>query len=308
MDNKSFSFRTDMADERVDVYKRINNLTEIDGVEVKSENTELMDIVNVNILNENGSKALLKEVGTYVTIQIKEIKYLGEEEKQQIIDNLSVKIKELIGNDNKKSILVVGLGNVYVTPDALGPKVVQNIDVTRHLLAFAKEFVTEDTRSVSAISPGVLGTTGIETFEIVESVVKKTNPDVVIIIDSLVSQSVNRVGNTIQLSNTGITPGAGVRNKRESINKSNLNIPVIAIGVPTVVDMATITIEAIEKMSAGADENKIYDVFKNIDMGLVYSEISNKLDTENYIVTPKEIDDIILNVAKIISSGINLAM
>jgi spore protease len=297
-----------MADERVDVYKRINNLTEIDGVEVKSENTDLMEIVNVNILNENGAKALSKEVGAYVTMQIKEIKYLGEAEKKQIIDNLSKKITELIGNDNKKSVLVVGLGNVYVTPDALGPKVVQNIDVTRHLLTFAKEFVSEDTRSVSAISPGVLGTTGIETFEIVESIVKKTTPDVVIVIDSLVSQSVNRVGNTIQLSDTGITPGAGVRNKRESINKSNLNIPVIAIGVPTVVDMATITIEAVEKMSAGTDQNKLYDVFKNIDMGVVYSEISNKLDTENYIVTPKEIDDIILRVAEIISSGINLAM
>lgn len=308
MDNKYFSFRTDMADERVDVYKRINNLTEIDGVEVKSENTDLMEIVNVNILNENGAKALSKEVGAYVTMQIKEIKYLGEAEKKQIIDNLSKKITELIGNDNKKSVLVVGLGNVYVTPDALGPKVVQNIDVTRHLLTFAKEFVSEDTRSVSAISPGVLGTTGIETFEIVESIVKKTTPDVVIVIDSLVSQSVNRVGNTIQLSDTGITPGAGVRNKRESINKSNLNIPVIAIGVPTVVDMATITIEAVEKMSAGTDQNKLYDVFKNIDMGVVYSEISNKLDTENYIVTPKEIDDIILRVAEIISSGINLAM
>lgn len=319
MSDKYINFKTDMADERVDTYKRVNNLTEIDGVKVESKNDEIVTTTTVDVLNENGATALSKEIGKYITMEIKDIKYLEEKDKSKIINTLSNEIKKLIGEDKTKSILVVGLGNIYVTPDSLGPKVVQSVDITRHLINFAKDLVEPDTRSVSALSPGVLGTTGIETSEIITSVCNEVKPDIVIAIDSLASSSINRLGTTIQLSNTGITPGAGVRNKREGINQNTLNVPVIAIGVPTVVDMATITSEAIDKMVEVTKQKiengdnsvkkeqieKVINIFNDDNK---YNMIANVLDTDNFIVTPKEIDDVIQIVSDLISSGINMSI
>lgn len=319
MSDKYINFKTDMADERVDTYKRVNNLTEIDGVKVESKNDEIVTTTTVDVLNENGSTALSKEIGKYITMEIKDIKYLEEKDKNKIINTLSNEIKNLIGEDKTKSILVVGLGNIYVTPDSLGPKVVQTVDITRHLINFAKDLVEPDTRSVSALSPGVLGTTGIETSEIITSVCNEVKPDIVIAIDSLASSSINRLGTTIQLSNTGITPGAGVRNKREGINENTLNVPVIAIGVPTVVDMATITSEAIDKMvevtkqkiengDNSVNKEQIEKVINIFNDDNKYNMIANVLDTDNFIVTPKEIDDVIQIVSDLISGGINMSI
>lgn len=319
MSDKYINFKTDMADERVDTYKRVNNLTEIDGVKVESKNDEIVTTTTVDVLNENGATALSKEIGKYITMEIKDIKYLEEKDKNKIINTLSNEIKNLIGEDKTKSILVVGLGNIYVTPDSLGPKVVQTVDITRHLINFAKDLVEPDTRSVSALSPGVLGTTGIETSEIITSVCNEVKPDIVIAIDSLASSSINRLGITIQLSNTGITPGAGVRNKREGINQNTLNVPVIAIGVPTVVDMATITSEAIDKMvevtkqkiengDNSVNKEQIEKVITIFNDDNKYNMIANVLDTDNFIVTPKEIDDVIQIVSDLISGGINMSI
>ena len=319
MSDKYINFKTDMADERVDTYKRVNNLTEIDGVKVESKNDEIVTTTTVDVLNENGATALSKEIGKYITMEIKDIKYLEEKDKNKIINTLSNEIKDLIGVDKTKSILVVGLGNIYVTPDSLGPKVVQTVDITRHLINFAKDLVEPDTRSVSALSPGVLGTTGIETSEIITSVCNEVKPDIVIAIDSLASSSINRLGTTIQLSNTGITPGAGVRNKREGINQNTLNVPVIAIGVPTVVDMATITSEAIDKMvevtkqkiengDNSVNKEQIEKVINIFNDDNKYNMIANVLDTDNFIVTPKEIDDVIQIVSDLISGGINMSI
>lgn len=319
MSDKYINFKTDMADERVDTYKRVNNLTEIDGVKVESKNDEIVTTTTVDVLNENGATALSKEIGKYITMEIKDIKYLEEKDKNKIINTLSNEIKNLIGEDKTKSILVVGLGNIYVTPDSLGPKVVQSVDITRHLINFAKDLVEPDTRSVSALSPGVLGTTGIETSEIITSVCNEVKPDIVIAIDSLASSSINRLGTTIQLSNTGITPGAGVRNKREGINQNTLNVPVIAIGVPTVVDMATITSEAIDKMvevtkqkiengDNSVSKEQIERVINIFNDDNKYNMIANVLDTDNFIVTPKEIDDVIQIVSDLISDGINMSI
>lgn len=319
MSDKYINFKTDMADERVDTYKRVNNLTEIDGVKVESKNDEIVTTTTVDVLNESGATALSKEIGKYITMEIKDIKYLEEKDKNKIINTLSNEIKNLIGEDKTKSILVVGLGNIYVTPDSLGPKVVQTVDITRHLINFAKDLVEPDTRSVSALSPGVLGTTGIETSEIITSVCNEVKPDIVIAIDSLASSSINRLGTTIQLSNTGITPGAGVRNKREGINQNTLNVPVIAIGVPTVVDMATITSEAIDKMvevtkqkiengDNSVNKEQIEKVINIFNDDNKYNMIANVLDTDNFIVTPKEIDDVIQIVSDLISGGINMSI
>ena len=319
MNKKYLNFRTDMADERFDTYKKVHNLSEIDGIKVDSKTEDNINITTVDVLNENGKEALLKDIGRYVTIEIPELSTLEEEEKNEIGKKLSLKITEMIGKDKKKKVLVVGLGNIYVTPDALGPKVVQNIEVTRHLLHLAKDLIDENTRDVSAISPGVLGTTGIETYEIVNSVTNVVKPDIIIAIDSLASGSIHRIGKTIQLSNTGITPGAGVRNKRVGLKKENLGVDVIAVGIPTVVDMATITNEAIDKLientkeeitnySNNKENNLTAEIFEKLENETRYDMIANVLDTQNYIVTPKEVDSLIEDMANIISSGINMSM
>lgn len=305
MNEKECNFRTDMADERVDMYKKINNLTEIDGIKVETRKNEGVITTNVEVLNENGSKAISKEIGKYITMEIENISYLEDDEKENIVRELSNVITNLIGNDTDKSVLVLGLGNINVTPDALGPKVVNDIEITRHLLSLAKELVEQNTRSVCAIAPGVLGTTGIETTEIVYSIVKKINVDMVIAIDSLASQSIKRLGQTIQISNTGITPGSGISNKKEGINEKTLGIPVIAVGIPTVVDMATITNETIDKMIGATGEN---GDFSDKSKEERYNMIANLLNTENYMVTPKDIDNVIDVISNIIGKGINLSL
>lgn len=193
-------FRTDLACERFDIYKKKNNLSSVEGIKVESIREDKLNVVTVDVLNEIGSKNINKEIGKYITIEITDFKYFEEEDKQKLIDKLSSIIVTLVGDI--KSAIIVGLGNIYVTPDALGPKVVKYTNVTRHLTLFAKEFIDSNTKQISAISPGVLGTTGIETSEIVESIVSNVKPDIVIVIDALASSSMDRVSNTIQLTNT----------------------------------------------------------------------------------------------------------
>ena len=316
---KDFNFRTDMADERVDTYKQVHNLTEINGIKVESKTEDIIKTTTVDVLNENGKNAVKKDIGKYITMEIKDVEYLTEEQKQSVITAVANQIKILIGKD-VNNILIVGLGNEAVTPDALGPKVVSFVNVTRHMLKYAKEFVEPGTKEISAISPGVLGTTGIETEEIVEAVTKIVNPEVLIVIDSLASMSMDRLGKTIQLGNTGITPGAGIGNKRKALNKESLGTEVIAVGVPLVVDMATITNEAIDKltdnlrdeatnyMNHGLDKSKVEELFSLFDRDDRYTMIANALHTDNYIVTPKEIDSVLLKISEIIASGLNVAL
>lgn len=317
MNNSYLNFRTDMADERVDNYKKVKKLTEVKGVKVNNIIRNGAKITVVDVLDDGGSKALKKDIGKYITIEFNNVNELDNVDKQHMIKEISDSIKLLEGKDIN-SVLVVGLGNVNITPDALGPKVVSFVNVTRHVIKYAKELLDKEEKEISAIAPGVLGTTGIETENIIEEVVKLVNPDLVIAIDSLASCSMSRLGKTIQLSNTGITPGAGVGNKRKGLNQKNLSVPVIAIGVPTVVDMATITNESIDKLINNIKEetkeysdnkkikamNEVFDMFENEHR---YEMIANTLDTDNYIVTPKEIDVIIDGISEMIASGINEA-
>lgn len=304
-----------MADERVDTYKRVHNLSEIDGIKVETKTENSVTTTTVDVINENGVAVVNKPIGKYITMELHGLEYITEENKQEIIQSLAEQIKILVG-DNIKSIMVVGLGNRDVTPDALGPKVISYVNVTRHLLKYAKDLMEPGTREISSMSPGVMGTTGIETEEIIEAVTKNVKPDILIAIDSLASMSVSRVGKTIQLGNTGITPGGGIDNKRQGLSKETLSIPVIAIGVPTVVDMATITNEAIDKLLDQAkyenqnySNNKQYEgVYRIFEEGGRYNMIANTLNTENYIVTPKEIDKIIDTISEIIASSINEAI
>ena len=216
-----------------------------------------------------------------------------------------------LGAKNTDGIMIVGLGNLYVTPDALGPKVVPEIEVTRHILEYMPKAMPEDTRPVSAISPGVLGITGIETMEILKGVVDNVKPKLLIVIDALASRSIDRISSSIQIADTGIVPGAGVENKRKEISKKTLGIPVIAIGIPTVVDLATVTNECIdifiENLQEKAMSNDYLNKLKERDN---YEDIKEALVPKDYnmIVTPKEIDKLIENMSKIISKAINMAM
>lgn len=290
---QKFKYNTDMADERVDEYKVINNMSSIDGIEVTQEKYDEFKITQVNVLNENGAEAIDKKVGKYITFEMEDIKYI--EDRQMIIDKLEEQLKNLI--DKNKSVMIVGLGNLYVTPDALGSKVVNGIEVTRHILEFAKEMIDSNTREVSAICPGVMGNTGIQTSEIISAVSEIVKPQYIIVIDSLMSKSIKRVGSSIQISNTGITPGSGITGINNSIDSDSTGATVISLGVPMVVDMATITNDALSKIENKDDEK-----------GERYHQIANVLDTENYIVTPKDIDELIEIMSEIISESINKAM
>ena len=227
-----YNFRTDLALERREIFRKNNNLEEIDGIEI--ENKEIdpnLKVTKVDITNQNGEQTIGKPIGTYITIDIQKLRLAEEAEIQKSAEILSEELKEIINKhiESKDDILVVGLGNIYVTPDSLGPKVINDIDVTRHIIKYLPQYIDENSRPVSAISPGVLGTTGIETLEILEGVVKEIKPKLLIVIDALASRSIERISSTIQLSDTGIVPGAGVGNTRKEISKNTLGIPVIAI-------------------------------------------------------------------------------
>ena len=244
------NFRTDLALERRDLYKKANNLDkEIDGIKTEEEeNGPRIRTSRVKVLDKNGAEAIGKPVGSYITIDIQKLKVATEEDIQESAEVLAKELRVLLGEhaNPKDEILVVGLGNQYVTPDALGPKVINEIDVTRHILTYMPQVLSSETRPVSAISPGVLGTTGIETLEILKGIVDNIHPKMLIVIDALASRSIERISSTIQLADTGITPGAGVGNTRKELSQSTLGIPVIALGIPTVVELATLISDGID--------------------------------------------------------------
>ncbi len=309
-----YNFRTDLALERRDIFKKNNNLEAVDGIETEEEHIDdNLNITRVKITNENGEQAIGKKIGTYVTIDIKRLKIAEDEEIQKAAEVLAKELKNIINLhiDSKGDILVVGLGNVYVTPDSLGPKVIKSIDITRHIFKYLPQYVDENERPVSAISPGVLGTTGIETLEILEGIVQNVKPKLLIVIDALASRSIERISSTIQISDTGIIPGAGVGNTRKELSQNTLGIPVVAIGIPTVVESAVLLNDCLDlfitKLQEEAKSNEYLNNLKNKDN---YEDIKEVLNPNDYnmIVTPKEIDELIENMSSIVSKGINYAM
>lgn len=309
------NFRTDLASERRELYRKANQLEkEIEGIESESEQKgEKIKIERVKIVNEQGEQAIGKPRGNYITIDIQKLKLAQDQDIEEAGQIVSEELKKLIDVHAKKEdpILVVGLGNIYVTPDALGPKVINEIEVTRHVMNYMPQYVKEGTRMVSAISPGVLGTTGIETAEILKGIVDNVHPKLLIVIDALASRSIERISSTVQLSDTGIVPGAGVGNKRSEISEATMGIPVIAMGIPTVVETAVLVNDSldlfIEKLQQEAKSNDELNQLKEEDN---YEEIREALIPKDYnlIVTPKEIDDLIENMKEIVASGINNAV
>ena len=309
-----YNFRTDLALERRDIYQKINNLQQIEGIESTEEQiNDNIKVSRVKITNQNGEQALGKPIGNYITIDVKKLKLATEEDIQKTAETLTSELKKIIDihTDKEGEILVVGLGNIYVTPDALGPKVINEIDVTRHIKKYLPQYVEEGTRTVSAISPGVLGTTGIETVEILKGIVDNINPKLLIVIDALASRSIERISSTIQLSDTGIVPGAGVGNTRQEISQASLGIPVVAIGIPTVVELATLVSDGIDifidRLQEKAESNEYLNKLQQDDK---YEEVKEALNVGEYnmIVTPKEIDDLIENMKDIVARGINFAV
>ena len=309
-----YNFRTDLALERRDIYQKANKLNQIDGVEsTEEEINDNIKVSRVKITNSKGEEALGKPIGTYVTIDVKKLKMAGEEEIQKTSEVLTDELKKIVEMhvNNQEDILIVGLGNIYVTPDALGPKVINEIDVTRHIIKYLPQYVDEGTRPVSAISPGVLGTTGIETVEILKGIVENIHPKLLIVIDALASRSIERISSTIQISDTGIVPGAGVGNTRAELSEKTLGIPVVAIGIPTVVETAVLVNDCLDlfitKLQEEAKSNEYLNQLKEQDN---YETIKEALIPKEYnlIVTPKEIDDLIENMSEVVAKGINMAM
>ena len=309
-----YNFRTDMADERHDIYKKANKLENIPGVETK-ENI-INDSIKTNIVkitNSDGEKAIGKPIGTYVTVDIKNLKLASDDDIDKASEVVKEELKKIIDShaQNQDEILVVGLGNQFVTPDSLGPKVVSEIDVTKHFIKYTPQYVKEGTRSVCAIAPGVLGTTGIETSEIIKGIVDNVKPKMLIVIDSLASKSIERISSTVQISDTGIVPGGGVGNAREELSENSLGIPVIAIGVPMVVESAVLVNDCltlfIDKLQKEAKSNDYLNELKEKDN---YEEIKESLNPTGYnmIVTPKEIDDLIENMKDVVARAINFAV
>lgn len=266
-------FRTDMADERRDLYKQANGLEDnIPGVETQEKQvSDNIKTTVVKIVDEQGEQAIGKPRGVYVTIDIKNLKIADESDIAKAAESVSLELKPIIQQhvQNMDEALVVGLGNRFMTPDSLGPKVISDIEITRHFIKYTPQYVKEGTRSVSAIAPGVLGTTGIETLEILKGIVGNVQPKFVVVIDSLASQNIDRISTTIQIADTGIVPGGGVGNKQKEITQNSLGVPVIAIGVPMVKSLP---------------------------------------ENDDFIITPKEIDELIDNMSNIVARGINLSM
>lgn len=309
-----FSIRTDLALEAREMYIETNK-KESDGIEFLEGKQGNVDVTTVKILNEIGEENMGKPVGTYITLQMPQLTLYDGELMDEVSKILAYQIGEILKAKKESTTLVVGLGNWNVTPDALGPKVVSKLMITRHLKTLMPDSIDDEVTPVCAIAPGVLGITGIETGEIIKSVVASIKPDFIICIDALASRRIDRVNTTIQLSNTGISPGAGVGNRRMEISERTVGVPVIAIGIPTVVDAATIANDSIdlvldEMIQQSTKGGEFYNMLKSLDKEEKNRMIRDLLNpyVGDLVVTPKDVDAVIDVVSKIISTGINMAL
>lgn len=284
--------RTDLALER---RESIQGDREIHGVILEEETCAdgKIKVSTVEIKNDHGSKVMGKPKGTYITVEVEQMN------EKDVIRETIVQLKKLLDTNKKKKILVTGLGNREITPDALGPWTIDQLFVTRHLIQEYGEVFQKrnQMRNICAIAPGVMAQTGMEAKEILQGVVGKIEPDVVIVIDALAARSVRRLNRTIQLTNTGISPGAGVGNNRKALNRETLGVEVIAIGVPTVVDAETIVEDRVEESlrSAGFTQKEC-ELFVNGIRGQ---------KTKNMFVTSKDVDEEVKQMSYILSEVVN---
>ena len=293
----NFSFKTDLALENREIYqKAVRKNTEIPGIStVLDDSDKDFLFTKVSILTDEASQVLFKPKGDFITLESPLLNSEIRDIDAKIIKKVSKTLFETGKMDKKHSILVVGLGNSDITPDSLGAKVVEKLEITRHLAKYSPELLPHNSRLISAITPGVLGTTGIDTCEIVKGIVEKTNPELVIVIDALAAKEVHRVGTTIQISNAGIVPGSGVKNNRNEISEKTLGIPVIALGIPTVVSIPSIVNDATDSFLTESEKNRVINAIT----------LNKKYD---FMVTPNTIDDIVENLSRILAKSINYAI
>ncbi|HLU23232.1 GPR endopeptidase [Lederbergia graminis] len=356
LDLSKYSIRTDLAEEAFEMAleqmvgkkKEKVEKKEIEGVVIKEKMVE--DIkVSLATITPEGERKLGKKQGNYLTIEVQGIRNQDtvlQQKVQEVFASEFSGFMEMINIPKNASCLIVGLGNWNVTPDSLGPLVCENLIITRHLFQLEPEYVEDGYRAVSSLTPGVMGLTGIETSDIIFGVSEKSKPDFIIAIDALASRSIERVNATIQISDTGIHPGSGVGNKRKEISKDTLGVPVISIGVPTVVDAVTITSDTIDFLLKhfGRELQDSGNPSKSlIPAGMTFGERKKLTDEDlpeeqhrktflgmigtledmekrklihevlaplghNLMVTPKEVDVFIEDMANLIASGLNAAL
>ncbi|MFB9280093.1 GPR endopeptidase [Cohnella cellulosilytica] len=317
-DLSMYNIRTDLALEAKELASEDHGASEIPGLWSETDSSDGVTVTRMEIQNEEAAQRIGKMVGHYVTLEVPGMRQ-GDTELQDKVATAMAKEFEAflqrIGITPKHSVLVVGLGNWNVTPDALGPIVVENMMVTRQFFELMPDQVSPGYRPVSAVAPGVLGTTGIESSDIVQGIVEKAKPDLVIAIDALASKSLERVNTTIQIADTGIHPGSGIGNKRKGLTKDILGVPCIGIGVPTVVYASTIVNNTMDMMFEHMKQHTdnmdpMFGVFgkmaDNERLQLV-REVLHPLG-HDLLVTPKEIDKFIEDIANVIASGLNAAL
>ncbi len=312
-----YNARTDLAVEAREMHMKNETIEdEIKGVKAENETFDCgIGVTRVIITDKDGEEALGKPKGRYITVELPDNGQVQQETYEEACRVCAKELSALLKKDLTGTVLVVGLGNRNITADAVGPKCVDSVLVTRHLLEYMPEEIDKRLRSVCAVSPGVLGITGIETAEMVKGLVEKVGPSVVIAVDALCSRRMERVNSTIQISDTGITPGAGIGNRRMAIDEKTLGIPVIAVGVPTVIDAATIAGDTIDKLLEDLRQNaqesgplyKMLSMVANEDKYMLIKEVLQD-GYGNFVVTPKEVDTLVGRVADIIANGINIAL
>ena len=284
-----FIKRTDLALEARELWQEsAEKTTRLSGVKATKQRSEGYPVTRVDILDERGEKALGKPRGTYRTIDLTAFWQRKSDFFERAVRAVGGQLKELLPGEG--TVLVIGLGNGAMTPDAVGPLAADSVLVTRHLIAAMPRHFS-GFRPVAVFRTGVLGTTGVESAEAVRGLVAQVEPSLVIAVDALASRRVGRVCTTVQLSDTGIIPGSGVGNHRSALNQETLGVPVFAIGVPTVVDSATLAADLLE-------ESGIRD----------YDGEALQKSRQNLMVTPRDIDQQVRDLSKVVGYGINWAL
>jgi spore protease len=321
MDNdlSMYNVRTDLALEAKEIAMQSTGSTgELPGVWSETEKSNGISVSRMHIQTEEGAQKIGKMIGHYVTLEVPELRQMDTTFQDKVAKSFAKEFEAFlkrVGINETSSVLIVGLGNWNVTPDALGPLVVENVMVTRHYFELMPDQVSPGYRSVSVIAPGVLGTTGIESSDIVLGIVQKSKPDLVIAVDALAAKSLERVNTTIQIADTGIHPGSGIGNKRKGLTQDILGVPCIGIGVPTVVSASTIVnntmdmvFEHMKKQTPNTEP--LFGVFGKMEdterLQLV-KEVLQPLG-QDLLVTPKEVDKFMEDIANIIASGLNAAL
>jgi spore protease len=317
-DLSMYNIRTDLALEAKEIAAQGMQAPEIPGLWSETESADGITVTRMEIQNEQAASQIGKMIGHYVTLEVPDLRQGDTELQDRVATSMAKEFEAFlrrVGITASSSVLVVGLGNGSVTPDALGPIVVDNIMVTRHYFELMPDQVNPGYRPVSAVAPGVLGTTGIESSDIVQGIVEKAKPDLIIAVDALAAKSLERVNTTIQIADTGIHPGSGIGNKRKGLTKEILGVPCIAIGVPTVLYASTIvnnTMDLVfEHMKKHTDNTApmfgAFGTMEETERLQLVREVLHPLG-HDLLVTPKEIDKFIEDIGNIIASGLNAAL